>query len=227
VQSYEEGKALLETNSGLVNFWFFTGCANVLGELSTYDFEKALLIDQILIDAVDLLEGEEERKNALGWCLSAQASIYLGQFRREEALHLYEQALALFETLPEHLPGVAATCSNLGDIYADRGEYDDALLLYEKSIALYQEMKAPLGEGKAQRDIGDIYVRMGRYAEAEVQYGKALSLIQKLLLSTFVVKQKRSISKVSVMHYRSSRLSLKNSKSQKVNFLLTITLSLR
>jgi len=180
VQSYEEGKALLETNSGLVDFWFFTGCANVLGELSTYDFEKALLIDQILIDAVDLLESEEERKNALGWCLSSQASIYLGQFRREEALHLYEQALALFETLPEHLPGVAATCSNLGDIHADRGEYDDALLLYEKSIALYQEMKAPLGEGKAQRDIGDIYVRMGRYAEAEVQYGKALSLIQKL-----------------------------------------------
>jgi CHAT domain-containing protein/Flp pilus assembly protein TadD len=179
-QSYEEGKALLETNSGLVDFWFFTGCAEVLGELSTYDFERALLINRILIDAVDLLESEEERKNALGWCLSSQASIYLGHFRREEAVRLYEQALELFETPPEHLPGIAATCSNLGDIHVDRGEYDDALPLYEKSIALYQEMKAPLGEAKAQRDIGDIYVRMGLYTEADTQYGKALILIQKL-----------------------------------------------
>jgi len=180
VQSYEEGKALLETNSELVDFWFFTGCANVLGELSAHDFEKALLIDRILIDAVDLLESEEERKNALGWCLSSQASIYLRHFRREEAVRSYEQALELFETLPEHLSGIAATCANLADLYADRGLYDNALPLYERSIALYQEMKAPLGEAKVQRDIGDIYVRMGVYTEAEAQYGKALSLIQEL-----------------------------------------------
>jgi len=100
-----------------------------------------------------------------------------GEF--EEAIAMYEAALAVFVALHGHEhPLVTATHSNIGIVYRRQGRYEEALVQYGKALEIETKV---LGSNHTQvatthNNMGVVYECQGKYSEALEVYSKALDI---------------------------------------------------
>ena len=69
------------------------------------------------------------------------ANLYKNQGKDEEALPLYQRALAIREKAlgPEH-PETARTLNNLANLYSVQGKDEEALPLYQRALAIREKI---------------------------------------------------------------------------------------
>ncbi|MBT9136741.1 MAG: Photosystem I assembly protein Ycf3 [Firmicutes bacterium] len=70
--------------------------------------------------------------------------LYSEQGKYDEALPLYQRALAISERIlgPDH-PNVAGSLNNLAMLYSEQGKYDEALPLYQRALEIYESALGP------------------------------------------------------------------------------------
>lgn len=79
------------------------------------------------------------------WSIYNQAELYRNQEKYEEALPLYQQALAILEiTLGNDHPDMAAILNNMALVYRHQCKYDEALSLHNRSLAITRTSLEPL-----------------------------------------------------------------------------------
>lgn len=95
--------------------------------------------------------------------------------RYEEALVLYERALAVVREIGER-SGEAAILNNIGLVYNALGQYEQALELYEQTLAILIEVGDRAREGFTLNNIGFVYQELGQYEQALEFYEQALAI---------------------------------------------------
>jgi tetratricopeptide (TPR) repeat protein len=76
--------------------------------------------------------------------LNDMANLLKSQGKYEEALPLYQRALAIYQKSlgPEH-PWMATTLNNMAILHYSQGKYEEALPLYQRALAIYQKSLGP------------------------------------------------------------------------------------
>ena len=121
---------------------------------------EAKQVNEIQVFSVDL------------WCYFCLRSWYQAG---SDAIELYHQALALFETAskrPDRARTMAYLCDSLGGLYALKGAYDEAMQFYHQAIGHTDEGDS-IGQGRILRQIGDVWVMMNKHTTAHAAYLEA------------------------------------------------------
>ncbi|MTV36576.1 tetratricopeptide repeat protein [Duganella radicis] len=137
-------------------------------------YPQAIVVAQ---QALSEAEGTGATTSTIITCVSNLALMYRSAERYEEALPLYQRALALSEVEagPEH-PDTAERASRLGRLYKLMGRYDDALTLFQRALDIDEKA---LGPGHADT-VQDLSYLAGAYRSKE-QYSEALWRYRKVL----------------------------------------------
>ena len=107
------------------------------------------------------------------------AIIYQEQGKFEEALEIYELALATqIRVCGQDHPNVAKTEENIGIVYYRQAKYEEALVQYGRALEIETRVLGHdhLDVAKSYLNIGIVYDSQGKYKEALVQYGRALEI---------------------------------------------------
>lgn len=113
----------------------------------------------------------------------AFALLHLGEIAREsdrqQARRLYEQSLALYQTLADQW-GIANTLTSLGWLVQHLGAYDEAKHLYEQSLTLRQTLQDRWGVAHSLISLGSIMLYQGYPEEAKSLVRQSITLRQEL-----------------------------------------------
>ena len=96
-----------------------------------------------------------------------------GQF--QEALKMYQQALAIFEEVGEK-DSQGMTLVGIGVVHMKLGQYPQALEKYQQALTIFQHAGKKNKKGLALTYIGLIYRKLGDYPQALSFYQKALAI---------------------------------------------------
>jgi tetratricopeptide (TPR) repeat protein len=100
------------------------------------------------------------------------------QFRQRQyadALHTYQEALALFQQLRDR-DGEAKALMNIGLVQEDQLQYADALQSEQQALALFRQQDDRVGEARTLDIIGFLQGSHGQYALALQLFEQALTL---------------------------------------------------
>ncbi|MBD2200345.1 MULTISPECIES: CHAT domain-containing protein [Calothrix] len=162
-------------------------------------------------------QGEALNLNNIG-------QIYFSQGKNEQALRLYQQALAIYQE-NKYPQGIAVTLNNIGRVYASTGKYNQAIESNQQALTNYKTVGDRTGEGVTLSNIGQIY-------QQQQQYEKATSLYQQALAIHREVSDK--VSEAATLKYLGDVLAQQNQPQlaiafykQSVNLTETIRQNLR
>ncbi len=102
-------------------------------------------------------------------------SVYWEQGRYQDAINLWEQALAIYDRL-EETDLVRAVLDKIGDTQTDLGEWDDAQASYTRALALAKAADDQPGVFEQYRQIGWVLELRGDTDGAILHYRRALHL---------------------------------------------------
>jgi CHAT domain-containing protein/Tfp pilus assembly protein PilF len=150
--------------------------------------------------------------------------IYFSQGKNEQALKLYQQALAIYQANKYPL-GIAVTLNHIGRIHTNTGKYNQAIEANQQALTNYKAVGDRTGEGVTLSNLGQIY-------QKQQQYEKALSLYQQALAIHREVGDK--VSETATLKYLGDVLASQNQPQlaiafykQSVNLTETIRQNLR
>lgn len=162
-------------------------------------------------------QGEALNLNNIG-------QIYSSQGKSEQALKLYQQALAIYQE-NKYPQGIAVTLNHIGRIYTNTGKYNQAIESNQQALTNYKAVGDRTGEGVTLSNLGQIYQKQN-------QLEKALGLYQQALAIHREVSDK--VSETATLKYLGDVLSSQNQPQlaiafykQSVNLTETIRQSLR
>ncbi len=93
----------------------------------------------------------------------------------EQAIALYKQALAIYETLGDRA-GMARATGNIGTALYAIGQNVQALEQYQRALALYTELQDVVGKGIVVGRIGSVHFSAGDFSQALEHYRVALDI---------------------------------------------------
>ncbi|MEO1209796.1 MAG: CHAT domain-containing tetratricopeptide repeat protein [Cyanobacteria bacterium J06638_20] len=99
--------------------------------------------------------------------------------RYEEALVLYEQALAIVRDIGER-QGEGAILTNIGLVYVNLGQSEQALDYYYQSLDISQDIDDRLGQGRTLNNIGAAYQNLSQYEQALTYYQQGLAISREI-----------------------------------------------
>ncbi|MBD2358036.1 tetratricopeptide repeat protein [Tolypothrix sp. FACHB-123] len=162
-------------------------------------------------------QGEALNLNNIG-------QIYFSQGNNEQALRLYQQALAIYQE-NKYPQGIAVTLNNIGRVYASTRKYNQAIESNQQALTNYKTVGDRTGEGVTLSNLGQIY-------QQQKQYEKAISLYQQALAIHREVSDK--VSEAATLKYLGDVLAQQNQPQlaiafykQSVNLTETIRQNLR
>ncbi|BAY21247.1 tetratricopeptide TPR_3 [Calothrix sp. NIES-2100] len=122
-------------------------------------------------------QGEALNLNNIG-------QIYFSQGNNEQALKLYQQALAIYQE-NKYPQGIAVTLNNIGRVYTNTGKYNPAIESNQQALANYKAVGDVLrqaasrlrtGEGVTLSNLGQIYQQQNQNEKATSLYQQALAI---------------------------------------------------
>lgn len=117
----------------------------------------------------------DERQRLEGLILHWQAfALYYGS-HFDQALHLFEQARVIFETM-QSSQDVARAIKSIGACYQQMGNLRDAVECMQLSRSLYREVADHIGEATALGNIANLMLLEGKYEDALRSYEEALAV---------------------------------------------------
>jgi len=145
-------------------------CLLNLGRLNeaTAAYEEAIKRDENRHSMRDVAVGKAQ----LG-------GVLMFQRRYAEALEIYVQARAIFETLGEP-KSVATICHQIGMVYREDGHFEQAERAYRQSLAINVQQKDLAGEASTLSELSYISVALGRLEEAVKWLRQAADIYVKL-----------------------------------------------
>lgn len=136
----------------------------------TGQFNQAL--DSLLMPALHIAR-QLKLKKLEAETLNASAGVYMYQGKSAEALTLFGQAIALFDSLGLHAQK-AKTLLNTGSIYSNMGEYEKAITVSFESLRYFESQKDTTLFGHIYNNIAVHYDNWGNYDDALKYYREAL-----------------------------------------------------
>ncbi len=162
-------------------------------------------------------QGEALNLNNIG-------QIYFSQGKNEQALKLYQQALAIYQE-NKYPQGIAVTLNHIGRVYTNTAKYNQAIESNQQALTNYKTVGDRTGEGVTLSNLGQIYQKQN-------QLEKALGLYQQALAIHREVSDK--VSETATLKYLGDVLASQNQPQlaiafykQSVNLTETIRQSLR
>ena len=132
------------------------------------DTRRALRLAEAALDVAQTLNKPELRARSL----RAKANAMYSLDQHTEAVHLYEQAIALFEQTGEEAE-LARTLSGSIQSLLLLGRYDQALAAGERAGVIFRNQGNTRRLARLEINIGNIYHRQDRFTEALVFYERA------------------------------------------------------
>jgi CHAT domain-containing protein len=110
------------------------------------------------------------------------AALYGSQGKYEEAIPLYQRALAIFEKEKNYLD-VATSLNNLVALYRSQGKYEEATPLSQRALAIFEKelRKDHPNVATSLNNLATLHDSQERYAQAEPLYQRALAIWEKEL----------------------------------------------
>lgn len=105
--------------------------------------------------------------------------IYYSQGKYDQALKLYQKALAIYKESSDKV-GQGITLSNMGRVYDAQGQLAQALQFNQQALAIYKEVGDRTGEGVVLSNIGHVYAQQNQVNEAQKFYQQALAIHQEV-----------------------------------------------
>lgn len=112
-------------------------------------------------------------------CLRSLGPALHMQSRYAEAIHCYEEALALMQHAPDPVQQ-ANILMNLGIVYSLQGQPAQALDLYKKAEPIYRSVDDRLRLASLYTNFGIELRKLGRWDEARTAYHKAIAAFEEL-----------------------------------------------
>jgi CHAT domain-containing protein len=132
------------------------------------DTHRAERFADIAIEVAEVLGG----RTSLGKSLRAKANALYALDHHVAAIHLHEQAVALFEQVGDHAE-LARTLSGSIQPLLLLGYYDQALAAGERARKIFREQGNTRRLARLEINIGNIYHRQDRFTEAVACYQRA------------------------------------------------------
>ncbi len=116
-----------------------------------------LELEQAILQGVTQLKREQQAHlyHDLGY-------VYHSQGNTDEALHYYQQALAIRKEVRDR-PGEGATLHNLGSLSDSQGNTHEALRYYQQALAIRKEVRDRPGEGTTLHNLGALFFKKAQY----------------------------------------------------------------
>ncbi|MBW4657417.1 MAG: tetratricopeptide repeat protein [Drouetiella hepatica Uher 2000/2452] len=121
-------------------------------------------------------EADQKEKFAI---LHNSAGIYAQQGQVKEAIALYQQSLALKESIGD-VQGKAASLHQIAIVYAQQGQVNEAIGLHQESLALYESIGNVKGKAASLHCMAIIYTQQGQVKEAIALYQQSLALYESI-----------------------------------------------
>jgi tetratricopeptide (TPR) repeat protein len=146
--------------------------------LQTGRWEEATEHYQRALDAFEQIGDHEHMADALDNL--GLASLYKGE--TNEAIATLERALALRQRLKEEGKGVtlAATYSNLGNVYTRRGQLREAAESFQKALEWSRTEENPYSIARTLSSLALVYSKAGHFTEALKTYEASLAISKRL-----------------------------------------------
>ncbi len=117
-------------------------------------------------------------------CLSQLGSVYFRQDNYFQALHHWQQALAIARQIKGF---TSRNLGNIGETYYRLGDLPAALQHYQQALALAESSKDEPSQANLLISIGDIYIEQRMLPQAAAHYEPALKLTEKLASSSLLI----------------------------------------
>ncbi len=127
---------------------------------------------------LEVLEGEDQTQQDLGWALQILAQIRHTQGRLDEAEERERQALAQFRKHGDQIDQANAL-NNLGSIAFYRGDFETAGRYFEEALHHYREAKAWVFLANTLSNLSMIELTQNRYEKARRTCEEALRVAQR------------------------------------------------
>ncbi|MBI4784667.1 MAG: tetratricopeptide repeat protein [Oscillatoriophycideae cyanobacterium NC_groundwater_1537_Pr4_S-0.65um_50_18] len=121
-------------------------------------------------------EEDQQQKAAI---LHNSAGIYAQQGQVNEAIELYQQSLALLESIGD-VKGKAASLHCMAILYAQQGQVNEAIALYQQSLALYESIGNVQGKAASLHQMAVIYAQQGQMEDAIALFQESLEIEEKI-----------------------------------------------
>lgn len=142
----------------------------LLGNIDTQEVTPTEVPTQLVQTNPQLIEADR---------LLDQGTQYFNQGRLQDALTIWEQALARYRALADR-QGEAAALGSIGNAYYFQGQYDRAMEGYQQSLAIARDLGNRQGEAVALGGLGNTYYALGQYDRAIEAHQQSLALKQAL-----------------------------------------------
>ncbi len=139
------------------------------------DYTKA---EKLLNTSISLLRADKHKNNSK----IARYQVFLGSVHKrlgnyEQAKHLFDQSLALYNMVPDTQIGKAKASGYLGVVYETLGDYRKAKSLLEESKKIYEQFPDnEIGVAWSLTHLGSVYRRLGEYQNAKELYKTSYSI---------------------------------------------------
>ncbi|MCH2060412.1 MAG: tetratricopeptide repeat protein [Verrucomicrobiales bacterium] len=140
------------------------------------DYDRALDVGKQALEMARQSAGKDHPDVAVA--LNNLARVHSKKEQYEEALPLYQRALAVYEAHGKDHPNVAGSLNNLAVVYSRLDKAQMALPLYKRALSLYEK---ELGENHPHvasllNNLAVIHEGEGDFAQAEPLYLRALKI---------------------------------------------------
>jgi tetratricopeptide (TPR) repeat protein len=123
--------------------------------------------------ALDICPPDDEKEKAA--IIHNLASLQAKQGQIEEAIALYEQSLAIEETIGNIL-GKAVTLHQLASLKADTGQIEEAIALYEQSLAINETIGNVQVKAATLNQLASLQAKKGQIEEAIALLKQSLAM---------------------------------------------------
>ncbi len=123
--------------------------------------------------ALDICPPDDEKEKAA--IIHNLASLQAKQGQIEEAITLYEQSLAIEETIGNIL-GKAVTLQELGSLKANQGQINEAITLYEQSLAINETIGNVQVKAATLNQLASLQAKQGQIEEAIALLKQSLAM---------------------------------------------------
>ncbi|MCA9936597.1 MAG: AAA family ATPase [Anaerolineales bacterium] len=119
-----------------------------------------------------------------------------GEYAR--ALELYNEALAIYETISDRM-GMGACHNNIGYVQDAQGEYEAAVASYKEALRLRRELGQIEGQAVHLANIGRVYGHQGNVEQATHYLNQAYKLGQEINATWVLTKAHRTLAMVAIL----------------------------
>jgi tetratricopeptide (TPR) repeat protein len=123
--------------------------------------------------ALDICPPDDEKEKAA--IIHNLASLQAKQGQIKEALALYEQSLAIEETIGNIL-GKAVTLHELGSLKANQGQINEAIALFQKSLAINEIIGNVQVKAATLNQLASLQAKQGQIGEAIALLNQSLAI---------------------------------------------------